>query len=219
MLPLNFTITYQRFQAKDSSTSKPSYAALNLDSFAAGIFSMVSKGSLSGKTSFASVHPSFIDEIYLNRLSNEKNITLLTPKNVIEVSKKAAAWRAPDSLKSVDGSPVSPETGHELIIVQVEIKATAGDFSLSQIRLICSKNENDSAAVNAYPLGYLQDKEHIKRKKLGEKIELQSKNKKINFVFNVPGTYIPRFVVFKQNNIAKVPTIVSADEAPNVSSF
>jgi hypothetical protein len=227
MTPIKDKIPYQRFQAKNPDPDKPTKAAMNVDGLVTALFGTVSRGSLSGRSSFAVVHPSFIDEIHLNRLAGGKDVSLLTPSGVIEVPSKAAAWPAPANLKAADGTAVSPATGHDLIVVRVGIKRNAGAFSLSQLRLVCNRKENEplkGSAVNAYPVGYFTGKDRIKTGKLGDKITIPGEGfkgnvKQIDFVFNIPNNYVPVLVVFKQNSIASIPKLVSAEDAPPVEPF
>ncbi len=227
MAPIKDNLPYQRFQAKNPDPDKPTKAAMNVDGLAAALFNTVSRGSLSGQSSFAVIHPSFIDETHLNRLAGDKDVSLVTPSSAIEVPSKAAAWPAPADLKAADGTAVNPGTGHDLIVVRVGIKKSAGAFSLSQLRLVCNQKENEplkGSAVNAYPVGYFTAKDRIKTKKLGDKIAVPKEDFKgnfkwIDFIFNVPNTHVPVLVVFKQNSIASIPKLVSTENAPPVEPF
>ncbi len=227
MTPIKDNIPYQRFRSSNPDTEKPAKAVMNADGLAAGLFSMVSKGSMSGQTSFAVVHPSFVDEIYLNRLTGDKNVSLVTPAGAVELPPKAAAWPAPAGLKAADGTDVSPKTGYDLLVVRIGIKKNGDTFSLSQLRLVCNQKETESlkgTAVDAYPIGYFIGADRIARKKLGEKItvpkeDFKSNVKWIDFAFNVPYTHVPVLVAFKQNSIAPVPKPVSAEDAPPIEPF
>jgi len=92
MAPLPNKYPYQRFNGKRSKV------LLNADGFATGLFSIISKGSLSGKRSFATIHPDYLDQLYLNRLISGTSI--LTTKPAISVPRppKPAVWPAPESL-------------------------------------------------------------------------------------------------------------------------
>jgi hypothetical protein len=227
MAPIKDNIPYQRFQVKNPNPDKPTKAIMNVDGLAAALFKMVSRGSLSGQNSFAVIHPSFIDEIHLNRLPGGKDVSLLTPSSTIEIPSKAAAWPAPANLKAADGTAVNPRTGHDLIVVRVGIKRSAGAFSLSQLRLVCNRKENEplkGSALNAYPAGYFTAKDRVKTRKLSDKIDIPKEDFKggvkwIDFVFNIPGTHVPVLVVFKQNSIAPIPKLVSTEDAPPVETF
>lgn len=210
LAPVKNNIPYERFQPAAPQPASPSKALLNADGLAAGIFSAVSSGSLSGSRSFAVMHPDFLNEIYLNRIATEKDVSLVTISNVIEVPKKASAWPAPAGLKTSDDTVISSDTGKELYVVQVEIKAGAGDFTTAQLRLICGEKDAElmkGSAVVEYPVGYLLKSGKVRQTELAKKISLSS-TKTYDWLFNVPAGYVPALVTFKQNNIAPVTKIV-----------
>jgi hypothetical protein len=93
MAPLPQKYPYQRFDGKRNKV------LLNADGFASGLFSIISKGSMSGKRSFATVHPNFIDQIHLNRMNSGTSIlTSKTPAISLPKPTEAAVWPAPQSL-------------------------------------------------------------------------------------------------------------------------
>jgi len=163
MAPLSDKYPYQRFDGKRSKV------LLNADGFATGLFSIISKGSLSGKRSFATIHPDFLDQVHLNRLiSGTSTLTSSTPAISLP---KQAVWPAPESLSEQVGQIVSQlnrqgklkdESTGKLIsmpgpissdyqptIVRVGIRQRAvsntkaningGAFILPQLRLICKR--------------------------------------------------------------------------------
>jgi len=161
MSPLPNKYPYQRFDEKRSKV------LLNADGFATGLFSIISRGSLSGKRSFATIHPDFLDQVHLNRLiSGTSTLTCETPAISLP---KQAVWPAPQSLKAqVDeivsrlnrdgklkdestGKSISmpgPGSDYQPTIVRVGIKRRAlstkskinvGAFILPQLRLICKQ--------------------------------------------------------------------------------
>jgi len=222
MAPLGNNIPYQRFGSSNPNPDKPNKALMNPDGFVAGLFGIVSKGSLAGKMSFTVVHPSFINEVFLNRLSKDKNINLVTSSVSFEVPQKAAAWLAPLGIKAADGTDVTAKTGHDLIVLRLGITRKASDFSLSQIRLICNQKDDQSLrgpAVDVYPVGYFIAADRIERAKLAENISVlrgafKGNIQWMDFVFDVPDTYTPAMVAFKQNNIATVPKLIKTEDAP-----
>ena len=93
MAPLPKKYPYQRFDGKRKKV------LLNADGFATGLFSVVSKGSLSGKRSFAAIHPNFIDQIHLNRsVSDTSILTGKTPAISLPKPTEPAVWPAPNNL-------------------------------------------------------------------------------------------------------------------------
>ncbi len=93
MAPLPVEYPYTRF---DGNRHKK--VLLNADGFATGLFSIISRGSFSGKRSFATIHPDYLDQLYLNRQISGTSI--LTAKPAISVPRppKPAVWPAPESL-------------------------------------------------------------------------------------------------------------------------
>jgi hypothetical protein len=222
MVPIKDNIPYERFSSSNPNPSNPQKAPLNADGIPAGIFGIVSRGSFAGSTSFAVVHPSFNDEIFLNKLNTGKNVNLVNSTNVIDAPAKAGAWLAPANLKNQDGQPVDAETGYNLVVVRVGINKKAGAFNLSQLRLMCNDKTSEQplkgSAVNAYPIGYFTQPDQIQIKNLSEKIDIpdgayQSGKKKIDFVFNVPSTHVPVLVALR-NSIASVSKLVNTEDAP-----
>ena len=68
MAPISPKYPYQRFDETSPDPENPGKVLLNADGFATGWFSIVSSGSFSGKRSFATLHPAFLDKLFLNRL-------------------------------------------------------------------------------------------------------------------------------------------------------
>ena len=228
MGPLPDQYPYQRFDPSAANADNPNGVFFNPDSFVSGLFSLVSRGSLSGQTSFASVHPGFINEAFLNRLSQAP---VLTPNKGIDVPKKEAAWLAPEGLNyaaepNQQARPVEAKSGHTLVIVRAGITKNsfreAAEFSTSQLRIICmekDKMENPASAksVAVYPIGYLVPAKQAEGK---APVELQAKNlgdmikivradfaadvKYIDWVAYLPSDYVPVAVAFKQNNLETI---------------
>jgi len=93
MAPLPNKYPYQRFDGRRSKV------LLNADGLATGLFSIISKGSLSGKRSFATIHPDFLDQVHLNRLiSGTSTLTCETPAIRLPKPSEPAVWPAPQSL-------------------------------------------------------------------------------------------------------------------------
>jgi len=70
MAPISPKYPYQRFDETSPDTENPVGKALklNADGFVTRWFSIISGGSFSGKRSFATLHPAFLDQLFLNRL-------------------------------------------------------------------------------------------------------------------------------------------------------
>ena len=235
MAPLSNKYPYQRFDPSDPVAEDSSKVFLAVDDFVTEWFSLMSRGSFSGKKSFAALHPDFLDQVFLNRHSIGDKIPIVShPSSTIDIPKENAAWPAPDGLKDSDTDrPIEPKNKHHLIFVRVGIEQSAfedaGEFTLSQIRLICKKQGNfknpfAGKGENIYPIGYLKTVGRVQVKRLNEVIKLKRNDftgrvKWIDFAFNVPDGFVPVRVGFKQNCIAEVPKLVSADQAPVPEPF
>ena len=168
MGPLSIAYPYQRFDLVKLEPDNPDGVLLNADGFATGLFSIISKGSLSGKRSFAAVHPDYLDQLFLNRMISDISI-ITSSYPAIEVQ-KLAVWPAPEAIKKrVDffveelnrrGRVVDEPTGksvpmpgwpkgaYDPTIVRVVMrrsalktaqKINAGTFTHPQLRLICKR--------------------------------------------------------------------------------
>ena len=93
MAPLPNKYPYQRFNGKRNKV------LLNADGFATGLFGIISRGSFSGKRSFSTIHPDYLDQLYLNRQISGTSILTTKPAISVPRSPKPAVWPAPESLK------------------------------------------------------------------------------------------------------------------------
>jgi len=236
MAPLPLSYPYERFDPARLDTDNPSGSLLNADGFATGLFGIISNGSLSGKNSFRTLHPSYLDQLFLNRfLGDASGISGVYP--AIEVP-KPGVWPASQAVKKqVDdfvselrtrggkvayepggksvALPISTNEAYNPTIVRVGIKKRAikreaiidaGVFTPSQLRLICTRKTGE--AVNAYPIGYMKTKDQIQ---ISPEIKLaagdiEDSTRFIDFVFCVPSGYDPALVEFKLNSIVEIPT-------------
>ena len=236
MAPISPKYPYQRFDETRPDLENPGKVLLNADGFATGWFSIVSGGSFSGKKSFATLHPAFLDQLFLNRCAINNGVSSVTSPDAIEVP-RIAVWPAPEGLKGSDGKPIQPESGHNLTIVRVEITIQAvkakggGAFTPSQLRLVCKQNSDAKQGSlagrgeNIYPIGYMKTVDELQMKKLTDRIEIGYSDldnngvKSIDFAFYIPDGLVPILVEFKQNCIKQLPAPVSADKAPPIMPF
>lgn len=236
MAPLPNKYPYQRFDPTDPNPEKPNKVLLNADGFATGWFNIISRGSFSGKQSFTIIHPDFLDQHFLNRHSIGEKIPIFAQPEAIQVQRKNAVWFAPEELdlKRADDPNVSvePKSGYNLIFVQVGIKQErkkATTFTPSQIRLVCKRKTDQrdlitGKARNIYPIAYLRTADQLDFKKLNEQIILQAADfehgvKWIDLAFYMPINSVPVLLEFKQNNIVRLPSVVSAEQAPPAQPF
>jgi hypothetical protein len=225
---------YERFSGTNPDPDQPNTSFLNADGFATGLFSLFSKGSMSGGKSFAVVHPDYLDQLAMNRLNDSGNIKVFTTRNIIDVPSEKAVWPGPENLSSETGSPIQPEPDAELMIVRVGISKSAlsgGAFSFtpSQLRIIVKPDGENGRGLsgtgrNVYPVGYFSGPGQVATPSLRQTITLRSddfeKNVKwIDFLFSVPLNHTPVLVELKQNNIAELPAETKAEEAPALEYF
>lgn len=225
MMPIEAKYPYSRFSTEDFDMTKPSKNLFKSDDFVAGLFSWLSAGSLEGPQSFGSVHPDFLNEIYLSRHKISNGVLSIAGIDAVSID---GIWFAPENLRDTAGKSITPDSGHDLVIVRVgvnfnEIKdggAAANEkghvkFTGAQIRLVCT---DGSKSKNAYPIGYIQKAGIARRIKLDGVIPLnRGSTKAIDFVFYVPSEYKPSFIGFKQNCVAKAPKIT--EQALEAVSF
>ena len=98
MGPLSLDYPYQRFDPKSLKPNDPKGVLLNPDGFVTGLFSMISKGSFSGKRSFATIHPNYLDQLFFNRLINTDTTSLISskfPALMAPPPGRAVVWDAP----------------------------------------------------------------------------------------------------------------------------
>jgi hypothetical protein len=235
MAPISPKYPYQRFDETSPDPENPGKVLLNADGFATGWFSIISSGSFSGKRSFATLHPAFLDQLFLNRHEIDNRVSIITSSDAIEIPNKAV-WPAPEGLKDSDGEKVSQknEKGEELTIVRVEITNQAikddGVFTPSQLRVVCKQKNDDKNPLagkgrNIYPYGYMKTANELQKKRLTDHIEIKRSDldnrgvKNIDFAFYVPDKFVPVLVEFKQNCINQLPERITADQAPTVVPF
>jgi hypothetical protein len=239
MAPLPNKYPYQRFEGTSPSAQSPNRVLLNADGFVSGWFGLLSKGSFRAirePRSFATLHPAFIDQLFLNRQNESPDIPLITSSESIEVPNKNGAWYAPAAgVKDADGKPIPAQAGLSLVVVRMGmLKNTindSGKFTLGQLRLICKQKDASSDPLagkgrNVYPIGYFSAADRITTKRLTEPITIdrsdyvgQDTRRYIDYVFNVPNDFVPILLEFKQNCIVNLPRIVSAEQAPPPAPF
>ncbi|MHC4397860.1 MAG: CvpA family protein, partial [Planctomycetota bacterium] len=125
MAPLPNNYPYQRFDPRRPDAWRPNKILFNTDALASGLFGTISNGSLSGKRSFATLHPAFLDQLFLNRHSIANDVLPITREQAITVPRKNAAWHAPEDIKDSQGNTIPPLTGYSLMLVRVGLRKSA----------------------------------------------------------------------------------------------
>jgi hypothetical protein len=225
MSPLSGGLSYSRYDlAGTVIPDKPNRLLVNADGWVSGLFSWISRGSLSGKSSYALYHPDPLNQIHLNRAKGAfpiagKQALKLPGKNYIR-------------LREVTG-----KSGNQSLVVvrmgfnQQSFKSGgAADaeanltLALGQIRMICgSKGDATGTAVGTpiYPAGFVV-KNKLEEKKLGETITLERKEAQAlqygnavwkDIAFEVPSNLTPKMLNYKYNVFFKLdPVVPGTDE-------
>jgi uncharacterized membrane protein required for colicin V production len=239
MAPLPGKYPYKRFAGPNINPGNPKKILLNPDGFVSSIFTSLSKGSFSGKKSFAVLHDNFVNQIFLNRLKD--GLATITDEGAIDVPSKEAVWHIPENPTDAStGEEVYPAANHIFTVVRIGIrpKLAGGKgrprFTLSQARLLC-KNAADASepltgsAESVYPIGYMKMPGKLKKLGLDDEISFsgddfpsdngQSKIRWLDLVFNVPRGMVPIVLQFRQNLLASLPRPLSSDAIPPTASF
>lgn len=236
LAPLPNKFPYARFDERNPNPAKPNKALFNPDGFVSGLFGTVSKGcfaSLANPRSFAALHADYLNQLYLNRHKVSLDVSMQTSTAALTILSKAGVWEAPATLRDSDGQALPARPGETLMLVRVGIKKNAlkdaGKFTLSQLRLICVPKGDSTEPLAGhgravYPIGYIGAGGHLEQKSLDVLITIQGtdvsgKSKDIDFAFYVPANLSPTLISFKGNNLEKVSTPVSGEDAPQPMPF
>jgi len=148
MAPLSVGYPYQRFDPVKLEVDSPDRALFNADGFVTGLFSIVSNGSFSGKRSFAMLHPDYLDQLFLNRLTRVGQTSIISSNTPAIQVPNPAVWPASEAIRAqadrfvtelktrggklaFDDSgqsvplPVSTKGGDNTIIARIGIKRRA----------------------------------------------------------------------------------------------
>lgn len=244
LTPLSPKWPYPRFPADLSrqDVTSPRKALLNPDGFAAGFFNAASAGGLGSDKPFKLLHPDYLDQLYLNRYPPKKDIPIIAGTSAVAIPADEGLCPAPDPLISATtGRSVRPAAAARLIVARIAIKGNTIDqggamdesgsvtFTLAQLRMVCTEGSpaNKSAPGSVkkiHPLGYMKAANQMQPKELSEQIniyrsEFEGGVKKIDFVFELPLGYTPALVEFKLNAVARAPSELPADKAPQPIAF
>ena len=221
LAPLGRSNPYARF-GEPVNLNNPKSAAIPADSIITGLYSLVSKGSLSSKTKFDVVHAEYLDQLHLNRYNaKDPGIATVAGKNAAFVNKYGV-------------TKVDRDDGSELTVVELNIKnnkiedggAMDSENNVSmakcQVRLICSKDASgqlsgDNVEV-LYPVDYhLEKNKDKKESSLTTEIvfgseDFENKAATIPLAFEVSGNLTPRLLEFKANVLIELPKAVTEEE-------
>lgn len=215
MVPVQKSYLYSRFDPEGTiSINNAKKPALNVDGFAAGLFKMVSNGSMRSHQSFAVFHPNFISQNHLNRLKVNEKVTPVCGTEALTVPKgeniyPIRHWKTLDDdvvlvRMEISGKPIN-EGGANDASGQIT-------FIPGQIRLVYTDDANLTKdlflgkAKVVYPVGILTNNQ-LEKKELSDVIDSNSGTKKgrqlsIDMAFELPQGVKPLLLQFKQGGIA-----------------
>jgi len=241
MMPFSPKWPYARFEVNRpltvSNIRSANKSFLNTDGLASGLFSWISKGSMSSKKSFAVYHADFLNQIHLNRLTPEaKKDELGTSRSVSEPGVKRPIIVASSKAINVSKTGLTRrEDGRAVVEMNISgkkiVNGGAADenrivsFTLSQVSLVCKEKNQPSnttgSGVAVYPEKYiLGEKRNTDEVSLGERITFSRSDftgaggrAPIKMVFDVPDSMRPILLRFKQNAVVGLPEKSTAEEA------
>ena len=239
MMPLSSKWPYARFGNRPPTASNiqnTNKSFLNTDGIVSGLFSWVSKGSLSSKKSFAVCHADFLNQIHLNRTTPEKGDAESDPDRPAKFK-----TRRPTIIASAKAIKVSKtgltrrEDGRTVVTVDISGKGIAdggatgkngeASFTLSQVSLVCKEKSQSSNTMGSgtviYPAKYISKQQsNTDEASLGELITLDrsafmgaGRMAQVKIAFDVPNTMRPVLLRFKQNAITGLPAKSTAETA------
>ncbi len=220
MCPFANSVTYKRFGSTDTiNPNKPTRLLINADGWVAGLFSWLSRGSLSGKSNYAIYHANPIDQVHLNW---GKGAFPIAGKQALKLPGKNYMRQREVGEKT----RVVVRMGFNSQSFKSDGAADAGGnvtFTLAQIRLICVPRgtpEGTGVATPIYPDGFVVNNK-LEEKKSGEVITLDRKDTQNlrygsaiwkDVAFQVPSNLTPKLLNFKYNSFFKLDPVVSGTE-------
>jgi uncharacterized membrane protein len=99
MAPLSTSYPYKRFDPAKLEVESPNRVLFNADGFVTGLFSVLSNGSFSGKRSFAVLHPSYLDQLFFNRLTRAGEISIISSLSPAIELPRPGVWPASDAIR------------------------------------------------------------------------------------------------------------------------
>ncbi len=220
MSPASGSLSYSRYNLAGAiNPDKPDQLLINADGWVSGLFSWISRGSLSGTSSYALYHPDPLNQIHLNRA---KGAFPIAGKQALKLPGKNYIRQ-----QEIDG--------RSLVVVRVGFNQQsfksggAADaegkltLALGQVRMICgTKGDTEGTGVGTpvYPAGFVV-KNKVEEKKLGEVITLERKEAQDlrygnavwkDIAFQIPSGLTPKMLNYKYNVFFKLDPVVAGSE-------
>ena len=224
MSPASGSLSYSRYNLAGAvNPDRPDLLLINTDGWVSGLFSWISHGSLSGKSSYALYHPDPLNQIHLNRA---KGAFPIAGKQALKLPGKNYIRQREVADKSGDKSMVVVRMG----LNQQSFKSggagnAEGNLTLAfgQIRMICGpkgNTEGTGVGTPIYPAGFVV-KNKLEEKNLGEVITLDRKEAQDlrygnavwkDIAFLVPSNLTPKLLNYKYNVFFKLDPVVPGTE-------
>lgn len=238
LMPISPKYPYKRFSgeaviANPQGDLEYSSAKLPADGLITGLFSSISKGSMSSGRSFAVLHDNFITNCFLNRykIKDETNPIInysLTEPIKIDFSDKNTVRKAHTALRmGQDNKPLPAIEGREPYVIKLGFNLRAFgssqlELAMHQLRIICNDSYDEpfiGKGRTEYPYGYVKNG-RVERVGVAQLVEFDERDKEdsgrpiqtVEVVFYVPENMVPVAVGFRQNFVAALP------EQPNKDS-
>ncbi len=242
MMPFSQKWPYARFEVNRppivSNIRIANKSFLNTDGFVSGLFSWISRGSMSSKKSFAVYHADFLNQIHLNRLTPEKNKAkpetnyippppgksksgrpiIVASSDAVNVSKTGLTWREDNRVIVKVGI-----SGKQIADGGATDKSGGLSFTLSQVSLVCKEKsqplDTTGSGTAIYPVTYIsKQKSNTDKTSLGELITFEradfiekGRTVQIKIAFDVPDSMRPVLLRFKQNAVVGLPEKSTAE--------
>jgi len=97
--PLPVKYPYMRFDPAKFEVDRPNRVLFNADGFVTGLFSILSNGSFSGKRSFATLHPNYLDQLFFNRLTRVGQTSIISSFTPAIEIPQPAVWPASEAIR------------------------------------------------------------------------------------------------------------------------
>lgn len=246
-LPLGDSVLgFQRYPRNDNQSNAdhsfmPEFERASVwfkpDDFAAGLFSMVSSGSLKGETEFSDVYPNYADWLAFTGNTVQPSSTPAPYRNKqgdgyrrgLNVQKwweedalvDAAVYRRELPTEKRRQPPVSPQSfsaaaGKKLIGVRVELPQDSADryrstaihlFRPTMIRIVGDVGSEPAQFPACAVRGHLSDGGTVKWRitDYDNNIQLNEGAQTVDFAFEVPKSFEPRFVEYRRRARGAIP--------------
>ncbi|MEJ2703226.1 MAG: hypothetical protein P8Z79_12365 [Sedimentisphaerales bacterium] len=146
MGPLSTSYPYQRFDPAKLDAESPNRVLFNADGFVTGLFGVFSNGSFSGKRSFAAIHPSYLNQLFFNRLTRVGETSIVSSLSPAIEIPKVAVWPASEAIRQqadrfatelkTRGGRLAIDNGGKSVPLPV---ATQGSFDTTIVRIAFKK--------------------------------------------------------------------------------